>query len=137
MQKCWPRDHLRTVATEGKEARARGVRRRNAHGVRSPEKKASAVWPEKKASAAWPEKKLSAVYGEEGARGRRKKRWGRSSATVAAAALLGSAGDEGEATTGRSGAWRRKLGQRRSEKEDCALKYTRGPLVPVRVTNWD
>ena len=127
------------VAAEGEEARTRGVRRRNARGVRS---------PEKKLSAAWPEKKLLAVYGEEGARRRRKKqwgsssarwrrRWGRSSAAVAAAALLGSAGDEGEATAGRSGARRRKLGQHRYEEEDCALKYTRGPLVPVRSTNRD
>ena len=128
MQKCRPRDHLHTVAAEGEEARARGVRRRNACGVRS---------PEKKLSAARPEKKLSAVYGEEGARHRREKRWGRSSAAVAAAALLGSSGDEGEVTMGRSGAQQRKLGQHRFEEEDCALKYTWGPLVPVRSTNRD
>ena len=138
MQKCRPRDHLRTVAAEGEEARARGVQRRNARGVRSLEKKLSA---EKKRSRRCTEKKgvrrRRRTRSTLGSSARWRRRWGRSSAAVAAAALLGSAGDECEATARWSGARRRKLGQHRSEEEDGALKYTGGPLVPVLSTNRD
>jgi len=107
MQKCRPRDHLGTVAAEGEEALGGAAGEEGLGGVRRRRRSA----PEKEA--------VGELLGS------------------VAAALLGSDGDEGEATAGRSVARRRKLGQRRSEEEDCALKYTRGPLVPVRITNRD
>ena len=115
MQKCRPRDHLRTVAAEGKEARTRCTEkkrvRRTVVGEEALDGVASTVAEERSRRSALEKEAVGELLGL---------------VAVAVGALLGCGGGGGapglQTTAGRSGARRRKLGQRRFEEEDCSLK---------------